>query len=234
MEKEAYKYIPLIDGRVVINENIIQHYAPDRDYVLVDGGICQLVVSHLFPLVESPSGPLHLVCAGMLWDQNGTKLILEALSMCPDLEVVVHFAGRGIDVPLIKDAASKDPRIQYEGMLTMDELFALYEKSDILLNLRLEEEVDFHFPSKLLECMATGKHVISTPIAHAERDYGKYITILHDMSPEGLVKKIKELSEIGRTELVKMGKETRRFMLEHRQWAERTKEILNYLNRKQS
>lgn len=234
MEREARKYIPLLDGRVVINENIIQHYAPGKDYILVDGGISEQITKKLFPLRKNIEGPLQLVCAGMLWDQNGTKLILSALENSPELDIVVHFAGMGVDVPLIENAAKTDTRIIYEGMLTVDELFVLYEKSDILLNLRLEEEVDFHFPSKLLECMATGKHVLSTPIAHAERDYGEFISILHDMTPYGLATKIKELGAIGREDLMKRGEAARTYMLSHRQWSERTREILKYLKRNES
>jgi len=231
MEKEAEKYIPLLDGRIVINEAIIEHYAPGKDFILVDGGISDSIVKRMFPLAETSTDHLHLVCAGMLWDQNGTKLILSALKGHPELDVTVHFAGKGIDVPLIKEAATTDKRIKYEGMLTIDELFTLYEQSDVLLNLRIEEEVDFHFPSKLLECMTTGKHVISTPIAHAERDYGDYITILHDITPDGLAKVIEDVSVIGKEELLNRGKVARKFMLEHRRWNERTKEILEYMNR---
>ena len=230
MEKEAHKYIPQLDGRVVINESIIEHYSPGKDYILIDGGISRGVIDRLFPIKENSFGPLRLVCAGMLWDQNGTKLILSMLKQHPDLDVIVHFAGQGVDVPLIVDAATKDVRIRYEGVLNMDELFSLYEKSDILLNLRLEEEIDFHFPSKLLEFLATGKHVISTPIAHAERDYGQFISILHNITSDGLAEKIQELDRMGRTELVKRGKEAREYMIANRQWNERTKEILNYLH----
>ncbi len=230
MEKEALKYIPKLDGRIVINESIIQHYAPGKDYILVDGGISSSITERLFPIEKTQDGPIHLVGAGMLWDQNGTKLILSALEKHPELELVVHFAGQGVDVPLICKEAEKDARIRYEGMLNVDDLFALYENSDILLNLRLEEELDFHFPSKLLECMATGKHVISTPIAHAERDYGEYISVLHDVTPDGLASKIQELSELGRDWLVERGKAAREYMLANRQWRERTEEILKYLN----
>lgn len=234
MEKEAKKYIPLLDGRIVINEAIINHYALGRDYILVDGGISDGIINKLFPLTESASDHLHLVCAGMLWDQNGTKLILSALKQHPELNVTVHFAGSGIDVPLIEEASAIDKRVRYEGMLSVDELFKLYGQSDILLNLRIEEEVDFHFPSKLLECMATGKHVISTPIAHAERDYGEYITILHDITPDGFAHLIQMLSKEGKAELLRRGKSARAFMLANRTWNERTKEILNYLNRHES
>jgi glycosyltransferase involved in cell wall biosynthesis len=228
-EKIAKHYIPKVDGRIVINEKIIDYYAPDKDYLLIDGGINKAVVNHLFPLIPSQTNTYVFVCAGMLWDQNGTKLILEAMKLLKLPNIKVLFAGRGNDVPLIEEAAKKDDRIEYLGMLSMDKLFEFYEKADVLLNLRIEEEVDFHFPSKLLEYMATGKTVVSTSIAHAERDYGEYIEILKDVSGKGLASMFENICKTPKQQLFEKGKKMRDFMLSKRTWGYRTSEILNYM-----
>lgn len=228
-EKDAHKYIPKLDGRIVINENMVTEYAPGMDYVLVDGGINDEVIKRLFSLKESHEKTVTYVLAGMLWDQNGTKLVLDALKSQPELDIKVIFAGKGNDVPLIEEAAKTDARIQYVGMLNMDELFRVYESADVLLNLRIEEEIDMHFPSKLLECLTMGKLVLSTPVAHAERDYGQYMEILHDMTPEGLAQKMQHIASRTKSELLETGIKARHFMLENRTWEKRTKEIMDYV-----
>lgn len=229
-EKIAEKYIPLLDGRIVINEHIVKHYAPDKDYLLIDGGITDQLVSKLFILTESKSKEYVFVLAGMLWDQNGTKLVLDTLRKYPDLNIKVRICGKGIDVPIIEDAARTDSRIEYLGMLTQDQLFKVYSDADVLLNLRIEEEKDFHFPGKLLECLAMGKLVISTPIAHAERDYGMYMKVLHDVTCEGLSNLIREITKMSKIELYELGKKAREFMLENRTWEKRTNDIIAYMN----
>lgn len=231
-EKKAHKYIPLLDGRIVINENMVAEYAPNKDYILVDGGINDEIISRLFPLEESAEKSVTYVLAGMLWDQNGTKLVLDAMKLHPELDAKVIFAGKGIDVPLIEEAAKVDRRIEYVGMLNMDELFKVYEKADVLLNLRIEEEVDMHFPSKLLECLTVGKLVLSTPVAHAERDYGQYMKILHEITPGSLAKVMAEISTISKAKLLEIGIKARAFMLENRTWQVRTKEIVKYIDSK--
>lgn len=231
MEKQAEKYIPRLDGRIVINEAIISHYSPGKDYLLVDGGINEHVASNLFSLKESTNKRLKLVLAGMLWDQNGTKLILDCLAKYPELDVEVYFAGQGIDVPLIRGAALHDGRIKYVGLLDQKSLFRLYSEADVLLNLRLEEEVDFHFPSKLLEYLVTGKHVVSTPVAHAERDYGAYMSLLHDKTPDGLAKLLKELISRSQADMLSQGRDAREFMLANRNWDVRTREMIEYINK---
>jgi len=231
-EKKAKKYLPKISGRIVINENIATNYAPNEDYILVDGGINDQVKSHLFPLAKSTKSKFTFVLAGMLWDQNGTKLVLEMLKAYPDLDVSIVFAGRGMDVPLIEDASVNDSRIKYAGSLTLNELFKLYEEADVLLNLRIEEDVDFHFPSKLLEYMVTGRHVISTPIAHAERDYGEYITFVKDITPDGLYMAIKEVIARKKETLYKTGLRAREFMLKYKNWGYQTSRIYDYIKSK--
>ena len=225
----AKHYIPKIDGRIIINEKIIDYYSPGKDYVLIDGGINKSIIKNLFPLKPSTSDAYIFLCAGMLWDQNGTQLLLETMKMLKGQNIQLLFAGKGNDVPLIIQAAKEDDRIEYLGMLSMEELFRVYEKADVLLNLRIEEEEDFHFPSKLLEYMATGKTVISTPIAHAERDYGDYIEILHDVSAEGLASLMTKICQTPKDELCKKGVKSREFMLSCRTWQARTKDILKYM-----
>lgn len=231
-EKKAKKYIPKLDGRIVINEKIIDYYAPTADYILIDGGINEQIISNLSNLKKSKNKYLKFVLAGMLWDQNGTKLVLDTLKQNPDLEIEIYFAGQGIDVPLIEEHSKQDKRIKYLGLLNMEDLFNLYNDADVLLNLRIEEEEDFHFPSKLLEYMVTGKQVISTPIAHAEKIYGEYLNILHDITSEGLANVIKQLINNSREELLKKGIQTRNFMLTERNWDIQTKRIENYMQSK--
>lgn len=231
-EKAAKKYVPKLDGRIVINEQIANYYASGKDYILVDGGINEQVIQNLFPLKESDKKDFVFVCAGMLWDQNGTKLILDAMELVNDSKLKVIFAGRGNDVSIIKERANVDSRISYVGMLSMEELFKVYQNADVLMNLRIEEDIDFHFPSKLLEYLVTGKYVLSTPVAHAERDYGEFMTILNDITPDGLASKLNEILTMDKSTLFKIGVKSREFMLKNRTWDYRTKEIVNYLNAK--
>lgn len=229
-EKTAKKYIPLLDGRIIINELIEKHYAPGKDYILVDGGINKHIISHLFPLEEKTGNDYTFVLAGMLWDQNGTKLVLDAMAMYSNPNVRVVFAGKGNDVHLIEEATCHDSRIYYVGMLNMDDLFKLYQKADVLLNLRMEEEVDFHFPGKLLEYLATGRYVISTPVAHAERDYGEYMAVLHNRTPEGLISMMENVQQMGKKRLYETGVKARQFMLDNRTWDKQAQRILEYMH----
>ena len=231
-EKEAKKYVPLLDGRIVINELIGMHYAPEKDYILVDGAVNSQVVSHLFPLKEKVDNIFTFVLAGSLWENNGTRLVLDTMKQYSNPNIRVVFAGDGGDVPLIISAAEKDSRISYAGMLDMDSLFELYNRADVLLNTRLEENVDYHFPGKLFEYLATGRYVISTSVAHAERDYGEYMAILHAWSPKELMHLMEDVQRKGKEHLYLVGTKARQFMLENRTWEVQVQRILEYIESK--
>ncbi len=230
MNQTAKFSIKRLDGRIVINELMVRDYAPSKDFLLIDGGVSQHVINHLFPLKPSEGDNYVFALAGMLWENNGTRIILDALELNKSPKIRVVFAGHGQDVELIKERAKNDSRIEYAGLLNIDELFKLYEKVDVLLNLRIEDTVDYHFPSKLLEYMSTGKYVISTSIAHAERDYGEYLHVLKDVSGKGLSDCWDRILKMNKEELYVKGVRARAFMLENRTWTKRTKEMLAYMH----
>ena len=233
-DKVAHYVIKRLDGRIIINERIAKDYAPQNNYLLIDGGIGNNIIERLFPLKLSSNRNLVLVLAGMLWEQNGTALVLNTLKQHPELNVKVIFAGKGQDVSDIINEAKSDSRIEYKGMLSPDELFRVYETADVLLNLRIEDTVDYHFPSKLLEYLVTGKVVISTPVAHAERDYGRFLSILNPATPESLSSLLKEIMNIDKETLFRKGVEQRNYMIENRTWEVRTKEIIAYISSNKS
>lgn len=228
-EKKAKKYISKIDGRIVINENIIDYYAPNKDYILVDGGINNEVINELFPLKESTNERTIFVCAGLLWEQNGIRLLLSLLKNNPNLNIEINFAGSGPDEKLVQKAAAADPRIRYHGMLSRTELFKLYSTADCLLNLRKEDEIDFHFPSKLIEYLATGKHIISTKVAHAENKYGAYMTFINNFTESDLLKAINTFNQMPKDQVYKTGCLAREYMLKSHTWDSQTEKILNYI-----
>lgn len=228
-EWKAKMTIKKIDGRIIINELIARDYAPGKDFLLIDGGVSEAVIKKLFPLKVNDNKQFVFVLAGMLWENNGTRIILDALKLNHSPQIKVIFAGRGQDVELIKEYSMEDSRVEYVGVLNMDDLFKLYERADALLNLRIEDEIDYHFPSKLLEYLTTGKLVVSTPIAHAERDYGQYLYMLHDISAKGLSDAWDSILQMDKKTLYENGKRQRNFMLQNRTWSTRTKEMLHYM-----
>lgn len=229
----AKLFIPQLDGRIVITEAIAEKYAPNMHYLLLDGGISNNIVNRLFPLeLKDDQSDTVFLCSGSLWTGNGVDLLLDTLKINPNPNIKVYFAGRGDREDIIKMAEKQDSRIVYKGMLDLDELFELYRKSDILLNLRVipNEEGKYWFPSKFLEYLAIGKPTISTSAVHIQKEYGHLCIILENISPQSLSDLINEVIKMPIEEKFKIGKMARRFALENFTWDNRSKSISKYIN----
>lgn len=232
VEISAKFFIPRLDGRIVITEAIAKDYAPNKHFLMMDGGISDGIVNHLFPLEQKMNRTETIfLCAGSLWGGNGVGLLLESLKINKNQKIKVWFAGTGQDTGLIIDAAKIDNRISYLGMLDTRSLFEVYKKADVLLNLRVipEEEGKYLFPSKLLEYLTVGKLVISTSAVHIEKEYGEFCIILNDFKPSKLSEIVDTVSNLPDETFFQMGSNARDFMLNNNTWEKKTNEILTYI-----
>lgn len=232
-EKSIQKYCRKIRGACVITKHIQETYLADRHAMLLDGGLGPEILRRLFPLERSET-EFHrketvFVLAGRLVHYNGIDLAIEAMkhNKNPDIRLVV--AGNAASASAI-DEMAKDSRIDYRGLLNLDELFALYREADVIMNIRLTKEMDTRnwFPSKFIEALATGRLVLSTNMGHMKSVYGDYCEVLEDETPEGLSEKMDELAAVCRAERDAKGTYTRNFMLAGHTWEQQMQRMLRY------
>ncbi len=236
VEINAKFFIPRIDRRIVINEAVGRDYGGGKDFLVVDGGISHNILDRLFELETPPqtqNRPMTFLLAGLISPINGTRLLGEALAIARDPRIRVVVAGNGHDLPYIEELCAREPeRVSYAGSLNLDELFELYARTDVLLNLRVLSEADkYLFPSKFLEYLTVGKPTVTTPAGHIEREYGAYCFVMKDCTAQTLAQTFDQLLETPTGELSDRGRKARKFMVENRTWESRSAEILDYLIR---
>lgn len=232
-EKSIHKYCRKIRGACVITKHIQETYLADRHAMLLDGGLGPEILRRLFQLERSETESCRketvFVLAGRLVHYNGIDLAIEAMkcNKNPDIRLVV--AGNAASDSAISEMA-KDSRIDYRGLLNLDELFALYREADVIMNIRLTKEMDTRnwFPSKFIEALATGRLVLSTNMGHMKSVYSDYCTVLEDETPEGLSAKMDELAAVSRAERDAKGARSRDFMLAGHTWEQQMKRMLRY------
>lgn len=232
VELSAKLIIPCLDGRIVITEAIAHDYAPGKHFLMIDGGISENIVNHLFPLeYNEKRDKTNFLCAGSLWSGNGIKHLLDSLKINKNPKIKIFFAGKGPDLDLILNASKNDDRIQYLGMLSTQELFEVYKKVDVLLNIRVipSEEGRYLFPSKLLEYLVVGKFVVTTKAVHIEKEYGNYCYVLNDIEPKTISEMFDEVSEISNETFLNKGLNSRNYMLKNNTWEAKTEQIINYI-----
>ena len=232
-ENRIKEYCRKIQGACVITKHIHEAYLSDRHAMLLDGGLGPEILRRLFPLERSKTEfcrkETMFVLAGRLVHYNGIDLAIEAMkrNKNPDIRLVV--AGNAASTSAM-DEMAKDNRIDYRGMLNLDELFALYREADVIMNIRLTKEMDTRnwFPSKFIEALATGRLVLSTNMGHMKSVYSDYCAVLEDETPDGLSAKMDEIAAVSRVERDAKGAQSRDFMLAGHTWNQQMKRMLRY------
>lgn len=232
-EKSIKCYCRHLLGAAVIVEHIQKTYLADRHALLLDGGIGPEICRRLFPL-QRPAGQASrketiFVLAGRLVHYNGVDLVMEAMrqNKNPDIRLVV--AGNAASQEL-QAQMNQDPRISYVGLLDLDKLFDVYRDADVVLNIRLTQEMDTRnwFPSKFIEALAVGRLVLSTNMGHMKEVYADYCRILDEETPQKLSRVMDALAVLSRDERDAVGARARSFMLEGHTWDKQTMRLLRY------
>lgn len=190
------RLIPKLDGLVVANEAMVEDFAPGRPYVLMAGGVPEDFLQRFSTRRRCGDEGLRMAFAGRLTQLNGLDMIVGAFERCSDAPWTLEIAGDGPLRRLVEEAALRDPRIHYHGILGRDDVIDLYQRSNLLLCLRRTDQrmSRYVFPSKLVECLATGIPVLSTPVGHAAREFGPFLSILEEESDEALASRFAELA----------------------------------------
>ena len=156
-----------------------------------------------------------ILYAGTLRLDYGIKHLLDAFSLIKDPSYKLYLAGGGDMVDTIMKYQKNDDRIKYLGYLSQDELLNVQQKAKVFVNPRENKEafVKYSFPSKTMECLASGKPLISHKLSCYGTEYQNYIDFAEDDSALSLAKKIVEVCERTDNELLERGKVSRKFIL---------------------
>lgn len=223
--------LPRFDGLMVVSPVIAEELMPGRRVCVLEGGVDGARFK-MAPKAHAEAGAerFRVVLSGSLADFNGVELALAALSHLPsDVELVV--AGAGPLANLVRERAVTDPRVNFRGFLSFDEVLALYGTADLLLNVRLTKTIDtrYFFPSKLMELLASGTPVLSTCTGQVESEYGHVLYLLRDETPTALAAKITEIRATTVEARRTLGARAREFMFKEKTWERQGQRLAAYL-----
>ncbi len=153
---------------------------PSQKFLLMEGGIDRRFFDLLENTGESATEKglsaqakerhTTLVYSGLLNSVAGIDLLLESMRYV-QRNVTLRITGRGELAQKVVDACQIDPRIEYLGLVPEEQYTEVLKGADILINPRnmhLPENRN-NFPSKVMDYLASGHHVISTRFAGYEK-----------------------------------------------------------------
>ena len=237
LEFEAQKrIIPKVDGLLVANKAIVNDFAEGRESLVMEGGVPESFVRKFESKPERSKEEFHVVFAGQLSELNGVELLLEAIKLIQSPKFRFTIAGAGALKDMVKHAARLDSRVCYAGLLPHRDLEDLYRTADLVLSLRRTDNRThrYVFPSKVIECLATGVPLLTTCTGHAETEFGEFAILLREECPNAVARAIQEVACWPETKRAELGSRAQEYVLEHRTWESNIVRLEEYLRREES
>lgn len=226
--------ISLFDGRFAVTDDIARDFAPGRTYLRVPGGVEDSVLDRFEKLrqqVPYEHETFVIVATGSLSHLNGFSEIIDGFLLTTELHYRLYIAGTGVFQCKIEEAVKQDPRIEYLGLLSFEQVLALYEKADCIISMRLTKrfKTNYFFPSKLYEFLASGVPVISTCTGHIGEEYQDIAVLLSEETPEALAEAIEYVANMSFADRQRLGKSAMQYMRKHDTWSVVGKRMTEYI-----
>lgn len=183
------------------------------------------IVEGLYPLKQQGKDIAHsteenskiIFYAGSLCREYGIEHLLQSFALISDPNYQLWLAGNDVD-SLVKEYAVRDPRIQYFGFITPQEVNRRQNMATVLISPRISEHefVKYSFASKTMECLASGKPYIAHRLPCDPPEYADHIQYAENESDQALRNKIVELCEMNQEQRDEIGRRARRFILEEK------------------
>ena len=215
-----YKYISQkYDAYMYLAEEMKNVINKDKPHIVVEG-LADLAMAEIPNELECKYPTKTLMYAGGLHREYGIQMLVEAFRKLPDNNLELHIFGKGNYENELIEIAKTNNRIKYFGTRENKEIVLLQTKAHVLINPRPtdSEFVKYSFPSKIIECMASGTPLLTTRIPSMPADYYPHIYCFDDESIEGYYKAMAQIIRLPKEELSNKGKKAKEFILNNKNY----------------
>lgn len=179
VEDYVSKYI---DSAILVNSQLKAKFSVPT--VVVRGIINKEFYNYCQNYKKYKNRKFTILYAGDLGESRGIDILYESLKYLHlDCEVII--TGKG-------EVRSKDPRINFKGFVSHEEVIRLMNQADLLVQCQRTGNSfsNVSFPSKLFEYIATGNMIISSDIGEVRKFAGNSIIYYKGDEGENLAEAI--------------------------------------------
>lgn len=180
-----------------------------------------LLMEGIYKPIEIPvqkKNPKTILYTGKLDARFGLRELVDSFISIKDSDVKLWICGNGLDKDYVVDAAERDSRIIYYGIVKQEEVFKMQRQASILINPRRPEGeyTKYSFPSKTMEYLASGTPTVMYHLPGMPDEYLPYVEIIDEKSPSGLRDTLVKMLSLSQDELDIQGAKARDFILQNK------------------
>ena len=177
------------------------------------------------------SHPKIAMYAGGIHREFGIKRLVKAFIRGNFNDWELHIYGDGNYQQELYEITKTVTNVKYGGVRPNSDIVAKQLKATLLLNPRptAAEYVKYSFPSKTMECMASGTPLCTTRLPGMPPEYYPYVYFFDNESEEGMLDTLNTLLRKDEIELHEFGKRAKKFVMTEKTNIKQAKKLLDFI-----
>ena len=219
---DAYLFLTE-DMNDVVNTN-------HRTYIVIEGHSDANMLS-VANSIENKSEPKIAMYAGGIHKEFGIERMVNAFLKGNFDGWEIHIYGDGNYQNDLKKVAAENSKVKYFGSQPNKLIVEKQLEASLLLNPRLTnaEYVKYSFPSKTMECMASGTPLLTTKLPGMPKDYYEYVYFFEDESEDGMTEAFNTVLSKSSEELHEFGKTAKAFVMNEKTNIKQAQKLMDFI-----
>lgn len=231
-EKISAKNLEKYDAYLLLTE-AMKSMVNGKPYIVLEGH-CDSNMERKENNFSNKSQPKIALYAGGIHKEFGIEKLVNAFVRGGFSDWELHIYGDGNYQKELEELTSRISNIKYYGVQPNSVIVEKQLKATLLLNPRLTdaEYVKYSFPSKTMECMASGTPLCTTRLPGMPAEYYPYVYFFDDESEDGMLATLQDIFEKSEKEHYKFGKKAKEFVMTEKTNVKQAKKFLDFINEK--
>lgn len=235
-----YRFKPMqtLDDEAILAYDACVSFAKGTEQYFAPRGVPWLWMPSAFNFRYDPpppdpalTGPIGFGYFGAL-AEHAAVMPLARTFLNAGIPGTLHLCGFGKQAEDLNALAAANPALHFDGTLPrQSDCLAWAQKVDVLVNPRLPIwGLENSFPSKIFEFAMTGKAILTTRTGGVDEVLGKEAFYVEtDDFEASLRARFREIAALDRRELQRRGQALRERVLEHYNWDEQARRMVEFL-----
>ena len=228
-EDNTFSNIKKCRNYIALNENAMKAYAPNSNYIIVDGGIEPTEFINEDRVWSGEEK--NIIYTGALVDYSGIMNLISAIPLIDDKEIVLDIYGVGPLQGEIERVAAKNSRIRFHGSVDNKTAIRAQQSAWLLANPRpIDSDIaKVTFPSKIFEYLMSERPVMTTHLNGFSKDYDELLYWIEGNSPEDIAKCVNKINAVSAEELLTRSIAAKQYLLKNKTWEINAKKIYEFI-----
>lgn len=230
-EKNSNRNLPKYDAYLLLTEAMNKVVnKKSKPYIVLEGH-SDSKMKYAENLVENKAIPKVAMYAGGIHKEFGIERLVRAFIRGNFQDWELHIYGDGNFQKDLSTLSKEVPNLVYHGVQPNSLIVEEQLKATLLLNPRLTdaEYVKYSFPSKTMECMASGTPLCTTRLPGMPKEYYPFAYFFDDETEDGMLLKLQEILSKNPNELYDLGCRAKQFVMTKKTNVKQAQKLIEFI-----